>query len=361
MIATRAPLRISFGGGGTDLPAYYERFGGMVVSAAITPACHVSIVPRGGDGVVLDSRDFDLSVTVWPHRRVAIDEPLSLPRAVLSWFATRGHFPSGARIEMRADVPPGSGLGSSSAMAVGLISAIARYVGIPLSRRSIAEIACTVEIDLLRRPIGRQDQYAAALGGLNTLSFSRAGVTVSPMALSAAAERSLHDHLLLVSTRRTRDSATILTPQRVASSADGAVTARLHRLKRIAADMRVALLLGDLPTFGALLHQSWELKRGLSQGITSTEIDRWYAIARAAGAYGGKIAGAGGGGFFLFCVPPQHRLGVLADLRAEGLTPFPFAFDHDGCVTHDDAGAPLPASHFQLKGAIHDAARVGSP
>ncbi len=361
MITARAPLRISFGGGGTDLPVYYERFGGMVVSAAIAPACHVSIAPCGGDGVVLDSKDYDLTVTVPPHRRVAIGDQLSLPRAVLSWFANRGLFPFRARISMRADVPPGSGLGSSSAMAVGLISAVSRYVGVPLSRRTIAEIACTVEIDLLRRPIGRQDQYAAALGGLNTLTFSRAGVTVSPMALSAAAERSLHDHLLLVSTRRTRDSATVLKSQRTASGADGEVTARLHRLKRIAADMRVALLLGDLPAFGALLHQSWELKRGLSRGVTSAEIDRWYAIARAAGAYGGKIAGAGGGGFFLFCVPPERRPGVLAALRAEGLMPFPFAFDHDGCVTRDDSGTPVPASNFPLKGALHDAARVGSP
>jgi D-glycero-alpha-D-manno-heptose-7-phosphate kinase len=340
MIAARAPLRISFGGGGTDLPAYYERFGGMVVSAAITPACHVSIVPCGDDGVVLDSKDFDLTVNVPPHRRAAIGEPLSLPRAVLAWFATRELFPTGARIEMRADVPPGSGLGSSSAMAVALISAISRFVGYPMSRRVVAETACTVEIDLLRRPIGRQDQYAAALGGLNTLTFSRAGVTVSPMALSAAADRALHDHLLLVSTRRTRDSATVLEPQRAASGADGQVTARLHRLKRIAADMRVALLLGDLPAFGALLHQSWELKRRLSRGVTSAEIDRWYAVARGAGAYGGKIAGAGGGGFFLFCVPPERRLGVLTDLRAKGLMPFSFAFDHDGCVARDDSGAP---------------------
>lgn len=356
MIVARAPLRISFGGGGTDLPAYYERFGGMVVSAAISPACHVALSRCGGSGAVLDSKDYGLTVVVPPDRHVPISEPLSLPRAVLAWFAARGLFPSGTRIEMRADVPPGSGLGSSSAMAVALAAAVARYVDVPLSRRTAAEIACAVEIDLLRRPIGRQDQYAAALGGLNTLTFARAGVTVSPMALSEAAERALRDHLVLVSTRRTRDSATVLSSQRAASGADGEVTRRLHRLKRIAADMRVALLLGDLPAFGSLLHQSWELKRGLARGVTSGDIDRWYAIARAAGAYGGKIAGAGGGGFFLFCVPPARRLAVLADLRAEGLMPFPFAFDHDGCVARDDTDVPVSLVHAPLKGALHDAA-----
>ena len=360
MIAARAPLRISFGGGGTDLPAYYERFGGMVVSAAIAPACHVSISSNGGSGVVLDSQDYGLTVAVPSSRRVAIAEPLSLPRAVLSWFAARGLFPAGACIELRADVPPGSGLGSSSAMAVALIAAVARYVGYPLSRRTLADVACAVEIDLLRRPIGRQDQYAAALGGLNTLTFARAGVTVSPMALSQTAERSLRDHLILVSTRRTRDSASVLTSQRAASGADGEVTARLHHLKRIASDMRVALLLGNLSAFGDLLHQSWELKRGLARGITTADIDRWYAIARAGGAYGGKIAGAGGGGFFLFCVPPERRPNVLADLRAVGLMPFPFSFDHDGCIARDNADTPVSHARVPPKGALHDAV-VRSP
>ena len=142
MIAARSPLRISFGGGGTDLPAYYERFGGMVVSAAITPACHVSLTPYAGAGVMLQSRDFGLTVTVPSRRPVVIREPLSLPRAVLTWFDERGLFPDGVRIVTRADVPPGSGLGSSSAMTIALVSAIASHVSMPMTPQMAAEIAC---------------------------------------------------------------------------------------------------------------------------------------------------------------------------------------------------------------------------
>ena len=360
MISVRSPLRISFGGGGTDLPAYYERFGGMVVSAAITPACLVSLASYGGTGVVLQSRDFGVSVTVPSRPQVVIREPLSLPRAVLSWFAERGLCLDGVRVEMRADVPPGSGLGSSSAMTVALVSAIAARVSLPLTPRMAAEIACEIEIDLLARPIGRQDQYASALGGLNTITFSPDGVLVAPVPVIPAARQALQDHLLLVSTRRTRDSARVLRAQRAASGIDGEVTRRLHRIKELAAAMAAALLAGDLPGFGALLHESWQLKRGLGQGVSSTEIDRWYQIARERGAYGGKIAGAGGGGFFLFCIPPERRAEVTLGLRDAGLAPLPFAFDDQGCTVRDDAVAAGARSRSQIttKGPAHETASI---
>jgi D-glycero-alpha-D-manno-heptose-7-phosphate kinase len=360
VISVRSPLRISFGGGGTDLPAYYERFGGMVVSAAISPACHVSLVSHAGAGVVLQSRDFGVSVAVPSQRQVVIREPLSLPRAVLSWFAERGLCPDGVRIATRADVPPGSGLGSSSAMTVALVSAVAAHVALPLTPRMAAEIACEIEIDLLGRPIGRQDQYASALGGLNTITFSSDGVVVTPVSLAPAARQVLQDHLLLVSTCRTRDSSKVLRAQRAASSIDGEVTRRLHHIKELAATMETALLAGDLQEFGALLHESWQLKRGLAQGVSSTEIDRWYQIARDRGAYGGKIAGAGGGGFFLFCVPPDRRADVTLGLSGAGLAPLPFAFDDQGCTVRDDAFAAGARSRSQLttKGPAHETANI---
>ncbi len=360
MIAARSPLRISFGGGGTDLPTYYERFGGMVVSAAITPACHVSLTPHTGAGVMVQSRDFGLTVTIPSRRQIVLREPLSLPRAVLSWFDERGLFPDGVRIAMWADVPPGSGLGSSSAMSVALVSAIARHVCLPLTPRMAAEVACEIEIDLLGRPIGRQDQYASALGGLNTITFSPDGVVVTPVPVQPAARQPLQDHLLLISTRRTRDSANVLRAQRAASGSDGEVTRRLHRIKELAAAMAAALLAGDLPEFGALLHESWQLKRGLAQGVSSTEIDRWYQIARERGAYGGKIAGAGGGGFFLFCVPPDRRADVILGLRTAGLAPLPFAFDDQGCTVRDEPVAAGARSRTRLavKGPSHETANV---
>ena len=359
MITARSPLRISFGGGGTDLPAYYERYGGMVVSAAITPACHVSVTPYAGTGVVIRSRDYDQTITVRSPRRVEIREPLSLPRAVLSWFADRDLFPSGARISTRADVQPGSGLGSSSAMTVALVTALARHVSLPLTARMAAEIACEIEIDLLGRPIGRQDQYASALGGLNTLTFSSSGVVVTPLPVRPAVKRLLQDHLILVSTRRTRDSANVLRAQCAASGSDGEVTRRLHRIKELAAAMQAALLAGDLPGFGALLDESWQLKRGLTQGVSSAEIDRWYEIARDRGAYGGKIAGAGGGGHFLFCVPPDRRADVTAGLRRVGLAPFPFAFDGEGCVAIDVPAELTGRSRTVMKGLLYETANAG--
>jgi D-glycero-alpha-D-manno-heptose-7-phosphate kinase len=342
MIVAHAPVRISFGGGGTDLPAYYEPFGGLVVSAAISPRCIATIVPRTGAGVLLTSADYGLSVAISPHDLRNIAEPLSLPRAVLSWYATRGLVADGIQIKTRAEVPPGSGLGSSSAMAVALAIALARHFALPITPRRAAEIACEVELDLLARPIGRQDQYAAAVGGLNRIEFSRSSVTVTPLPLGQPTLAALRDHLLLVPTRQTRDSATVLGPQRAATAEDGRVVERLHQIKRLAEGMANALTLGDLVNFGSLLHESWQLKRGLVHGVSSNAIDRWYDIARNAGAYGGKICGAGGGGFFLFCVPPHRRSAVIGALGAVGLKPRPFSFDSEGVVVAiaDAAGDP---------------------
>jgi D-glycero-alpha-D-manno-heptose-7-phosphate kinase len=335
VIVARAPLRISFAGGGTDLPAYYERFGGMVLSAAITPACHVRLSPWRGDGVLLVSADYGRTLTVRRHTSVTIAEPLSLPRAVLAWFAARDLLPSGVRLELKADVAPGSGLGSSSAMTVAMVTALAHHVSMPLAPRQAAEIACEIEIDLLARPIGRQDQYAAAIGGLNTLVFTPDGVEIDPLCLPPDAARCFESHLVLVSTRRTRDSASVLKAQRAATGVDTEVTKRLHDLKALAAAMREALTAGDIARFGALLDEGWRLKRGLNAGISSAEIDHWYELARDAGAYGGKIAGAGGGGFFLFCVPPARRTALVKRMRAAGLTPFPFALDVNGATACD--------------------------
>jgi D-glycero-alpha-D-manno-heptose-7-phosphate kinase len=335
MITARAPMRISFGGGGTDLPAYYERFGGLVLSAAIDAACHVVITPHANDGILFTSDDFACTVALPARRAIRIEEPLPLQRAVLAWFQSRGLLPWGVRIAVAADVAPGTGLGSSSAMTVALITALARYVAFPLSRQRAAEIACDIEIELLGRPIGKQDQYASAHGGLNVIEFSSQRVRVTPLCLAPTVETSLREHLLLVSTRQSRDSASVLAGQRAATRADGDVTTRLHQLKALASAMRDALIAGDLPAFGALLDEGWQLKRGLARGVSSSAIDRWYECARAAGAYGGKICGAGGGGFFLFCVAPAFRDAVARALRQEGLMPRAMTFDHRGATaTH---------------------------
>jgi D-glycero-alpha-D-manno-heptose-7-phosphate kinase len=352
MIAARAPLRISFAGGGTDLAAYYERFGGMVLSTAITRACHVAIRPTANDGIVLSSDDYRVTVALPLDRPIALEEPLSLLRAALRWFQDRGFPLPGVRISTNAEAPPGSGLGSSSAMIVALVAALARYLDYPVTPAMLADIACEVEIGLLGRPIGRQDHVAAAMGGLNTLIFTPDGVTIAPLALSRGTERALADHLLLFSTRRTHDSAALLQAQRDATGIDADVTGRLHRIKQLALAAREALLTDDLPGFGDILHEGWQLKRGLAKGVSTEDIDTWYALARDSGAYGGKICGAGGGGFFLFCVPPHRHAVVCARLEQAGLTRFSFALDRHG-ATASGGLAPLCArSALSEKGSL---------
>jgi D-glycero-alpha-D-manno-heptose-7-phosphate kinase len=336
VICARAPLRISFAGGGTDLAAYYGRFGGLVLSAAITPACHVAIRSTAGEGIVLSSDDYRIRLALSSHHPITLAEPLVLLRAALRWFQERDFPLSGIRVSTNAEAPPGSGLGSSSAMTVALVAALSRCLGYPATPTMTAEIACEIEIDMLSRPIGRQDHYASAMGGLSTLIFSPDGVTVAPLALSPGTERALADHLLLFSTRRTHDSAALLRAQRDATGIDADVTERLHRMKQLALTAREALLTDDLPGFGAILHEGWELKRGLAKGVSSEEIDAWYAMAQDAGAYGGKICGAGGGGFFLFCVPPRRRAAVCSRLEQAGLTRFPFALDRRGVAVSGD-------------------------
>jgi D-glycero-alpha-D-manno-heptose-7-phosphate kinase len=291
----------------------------------------VRLEQHAGNDVLIRSRDYQTSTVVPAREAVAMETPLSLPRAVLQWFEEVARRPSGIVITMEADVPPGSGLGSSSAMTVALVSAIARRLRMPMRKCEIAAAACEIEIDILGHPIGRQDQYASALGGLNILTFSPGSVEVQPLNLPAGIERSLQDHLLLLSTRRTRDSASVLQEQRTASRSDNDVIARLHRIKSLARGMADALQAGDIAGFGGLLDESWQLKRKLASGVTSADIDRWYAMAQELGAYGGKIAGAGGGGFLLLCVPVASRATVSRALQREGLRPLEVTFDHLGC------------------------------
>ncbi len=332
-IVARAPVRLSFGGGGTDLPAYADRFGGLVVSAAVTRYATAVASPSPDGGIGANSADYRAWLR-WPAGALPDDgEPLSLPRAVLAWFAERGLLPDGVDLFTASEAPPGSGLGSSSAMAVAIVSALAAFAGSPMGAAEAARIACEIEIGRLGRPIGRQDQYAAAFGGLNAIDFEPGGVRVEPLALPPGAAEAVQRHLLLLSTGSTRDSATILSGQR-ARTEDGSALDRLHRLKLLAAEMRTALETGDLDGFGVLLDEGWRIKRGLAAGISSGAIDRWYAAAREAGVLGGKVCGAGGGGFLLLFAPPERHPDVLAALEPDGLRPLAVGIDSGGVRVH---------------------------
>jgi D-glycero-alpha-D-manno-heptose-7-phosphate kinase len=329
-IRARAPLRVSFGGGGTDLPQYYMRYGGAVVSAAITRYCRVSVRGRDDGATAIFSRDYGIETHFPPGTIPSGQGKLPLPEVAIEWFARCGGLSGGLELTLASDVPPGTGLGSSSAMAVALVAALAQWCGVHLDPPDIAELACRLEIDRLQLPIGKQDQHASAIGGLNTLWFRAEGVTVSPLALPAGTRTALAERLLLFSTGRSRECGTILRRQQAATGVDTRVTASLHRLKALALEMRQALLAGDLDAFGGLLDFAWNLKKRLSSGISTPQIDRWYGEARAAGALGGKITGAGGGGFLLLCSGEERQREVRAAMQSCGLTELSFDFDRRG-------------------------------
>lgn len=325
MLLVRAPVRISFAGGGTDLPSYYERFGGLVVSATIDKYFYVFLNPTSGDEVQISSADFS-SYARWSRGDDATwDGHLGLPRAVLHDFNAG----EGFSVFLASEVPPGTGLGSSSTVTVALAKAISTYLGQRPSAAETAERAAYIEIEKLGSPIGKQDQYAASFGGLNVFVFERDRVEVQPLAIDPAVRQRLESHLLLFYTGASRSANAILEEQRRATSNGGALDT-LHTIKALAREAHGALEEGRLRRFGEILHESWEAKRQLAPGVTNPRIDELYERARRSGALGGKIAGAGGGGFLLLCCDPAKRDAVQRAMEQEGLYHMPFRFEDGG-------------------------------
>lgn len=346
MIIARAPVRISFGGGGTDLGAYFTRFGGFVVSAAITRYAYVMAERPADRGILINSADYHVWHSSSPGEIPPVEEPLALPKAAVERFAGHGLSDRGIELFLASEVPPGTGLGSSSAMAVALIQALASYLDRQLCRSSVAELASWLEIERLHMPIGKQDQYASAFGGLNAISFAADGVEVAPIGLPSDVMAALSARLLLFSTGRSRDSAEILSGQTRDTAMKPGVAESLHRIKELAREMELRLLDGDLDGFGRLLDLGWQQKKRLSGNISSAAIDAWYAAAREAGALGGKITGAGGGGFLLLYCPPGQQGAVRAAMADLGLPEMTFDLDFEGAhvlaTSESDQAAPHP-------------------
>lgn len=327
MLIVRAPTRISLGGGGTDLEAYYAVKGGLVVSAAINRYCYVVIQTEENDGIEIvpsNYHNLDESPSV---NSLPWNGGLKLPKAAIHHFRLR----RGIRVYFGSEVPPGTGLGSSSSLAAALVQGLGTLCGETLSRDEIAEIASDLEINRLRMPIGRQDQYAAAFGGLNAMTFTRSGVTVEPLNISAANRRRLQRNLMLFYTGTSRHSSDILKhQQRRTAHAVPQVMDSLDTIKALAQDMRHVLETGQLDAVGELLDQGWERKKTLAPSITNAFIDECYALAKSKGALGGKITGAGGGGFLMFYCPRRQQPPVRVALTARGLIPMDFNFDYQG-------------------------------
>jgi len=320
VIIVRSPLRITLGGGGTDLPSYYRTHEGALVTAAIDKYVYVTVLRPFEEGIYLKYSEIEKVKQVNEVKHPIIRECLKLLNLKSPQI----------EISALADIPSGTGLGSSGSFTTALLKALFAHRRTHISPQELAELACDVEINKLQEPIGKQDQYAAAYGGITCFNFHRDDrVSLEPLGLSMDTLHALEDHLLLFFTGYARSASAILSDQdsRTKESSSEMLD-NLHYVKELGRRSRLALELGDLKTFGSLMHEHWLHKKLRSKGMSNQKIDHWYDLARDAGAVGGKVVGAGGGGFLLLLAEDKSRL--RSALNAEGLEELRFRFDFDG-------------------------------
>ncbi len=337
-MVVRSPLRISLAGGGTDLPVYYREYGGAVINTAIDRYFYVFLRTGGSNGVEIASSDYR---TFFRHNGepcLGFEGDLELPRAIFHHFGIM----RGVNLFIASEIPPGTGLGCSSSVAVGLIKALLTSCGLVWPPGEIAELASFIEIEKLGSPIGKQDQYAAAIGGLNLIEFERHSSRVTQLKLAPDARKRLERSLMLFFTRQTRSANEILSRQKEASEKKkGHTLEALDRVKAMVPEVRKCLETADIEGFGRLLHENWEEKRRFASGVSNPKIDAYYRAALEAGAYGGKITGAGGGGFLLICCEEERRAAVRMAIEALGLTQVGFHFDDQGARVIMNSGLLL--------------------
>jgi D-glycero-alpha-D-manno-heptose-7-phosphate kinase len=320
MIITRSPLRVSLGGGGTDLPSYYQSHGGFLIAGAIDKYIYITI-----------HRTFvqDLIVKYSKLERAASAEEIEHP-IVREAFAVHGMRGQSLEITSMADIPAGTGLGSSGSFTTALLKALHAHRRSLVSPSELAEEACKIEIDRLKEPIGKQDQYIAAVGGITAFTFHPDGrVDYRPVRLSEETRYNLEDNLLLFFTGYSRSASAILKDQNDKSKTnDQEMLENLHFTKELGYRSLAALEDGNLEEFGQLMDEHWQRKRARSKGMSNEQINLWYDHAMANGALGGKLIGAGGGGFLMFYAEDKVRL--RHEMRQQGLTEVRFRFDFEG-------------------------------
>jgi D-glycero-alpha-D-manno-heptose-7-phosphate kinase len=319
MIITRSPLRLSLGGGGTDLPSYYRSNGGFVVSAALDKHVYVTVHEPFTPQFIIKYSKTELVDSVGEIQHPIIREALRLigrsaPLEVVSM----------------SDIPAGTGLGSSGAFTTALLKALHRVENNSISPAALAEQACHIEIERLEEPVGKQDQYVAAFGGISAFTFHPSGeVSVEPLRLSADTINALEDNVMLFFTGFTRSAGGILAHQdEQTRQCDPAMLANLDAIKQIGREIRTLLERGDLRCFAELMHVHWQRKRARSPNMTNSRIDDCYEAARRGGALGGKLVGAGGGGFLMLYTEDRTRL--RRAMTALGLREVRIRFDFEG-------------------------------
>jgi D-glycero-alpha-D-manno-heptose-7-phosphate kinase len=332
-------MHICFGGDGTDFPAYYERHGGLVVSATIGYYVYVILSPGSGDEVHIIAADPRLCQRS-TRDDLSWDNDLSVPKAITDHF----NLCDGLTVFLAAQVPSGTGLGSPGCVAVSMVKALAFWCGLDLAPRQVAEMACHIELEKMAMPIGKQDQYAAAFGGLDCIKFSRGNVSVDALRVSPETRGALESRLMLFFAGTSQRSSSVLQRQTRAGEQKGQGTLRtLEAIKELGAEICAVLEQGDLEAFGTLLHQSWLEQCKLTDGVIGPFLDQCYQTARQYGALGGRVTGPGGGGFLVLYCPEDRQPAVTQALTALGLQRWPLALDDQGVQVME--GVPWARQH----------------
>ena len=320
MIIARSPLRISLGGGGTDLPSYYRDHEGFLVSAAIDKYVYVNVTRPFAEGIFLKYSQLEHVENIADVKHPIIREAMQMI----------GFKTPQVEITTLADIPAGTGLGSSGSFTTALLKALYTHRKRHLHQDELAELACHIEIDRLGEPIGKQDQYIAAVGGVTCFTFHKDDkVTATPLGISMDTMFDLEDNLLLFFTGFSRSASVILKDQKVKSQQnDSEMLKNLHYVKELGYRSRDALMEGKTELFGELMHEHWEHKKRRSGGMSNPKIDEWYHLGMENGAVGGKLVGAGGGGFLMFMAHDRNKLRHA--MAHAGLEEVRFKFDFEG-------------------------------
>ena len=320
MIIARSPLRITLGGGGTDLPSYYREHEGFLLAAAIDKYVYVNVMRPFTPGIYLKYSKLEHVELIDEVKHPIIREALRM----LDFRTPQ------VEITTLADIPAGTGLGSSGSFTTALLKALYTHRKRHLHQEELAELACQIEIDLLGEPIGKQDQYIAAIGGITCFTFHQDDkVSATPLVISMETMFDLEDNLLLFFTGVSRSAGSILKDQQIRSQNNEAdMLKNLHFVKELGYRSKEALESGDMILFGELMNEHWEHKKCRSAGMSNPQIDDWYDLAKKNGAIGGKLVGAGGGGFLMFMAQDRNKL--RHTMATEGLEEVRFRFDFEG-------------------------------
>ena len=336
MVRCKAPLRIGLAGGGTDVSPYTDQYGGAILNATVSLFAYAFLKVRTDQNVILKAMDRQEEVKMEVSSFLTLDGKLDLAKGVFNRLVKDFNIPlNGFELTTYVDAPPGSGLGSSSTLVVAILGAFVEAFKLPLGEYDIAHLAYSIEREDLGMAGGRQDQYAATFGGFNFMEFgANDKVIVNPLRIKEKVLFELENNLVLFFTETSRLSSSIIQKQQdnvnnnVLSSIDA-----MHHLKEQAILMKEALLKGEVNQVGEILHFGWQQKKAMAQGITNDSIDLYYETAMNAGATGGKISGAGGGGFMIFYAPENYKFQVINSLESIGGKVLPYQFVQYGMVS----------------------------